>query len=117
MYNELFLGTPDLLTVFVDDGVLVRVDVVSERARRGGPKVWEEFVLGVEGDDRKGEFLEDGSGQGGRGDDGDGCFDDSRWEVLYWDVRKWDTIDDFLELKVDVGVLGFNGRGVLKLWA
>ena len=111
------MGAPDLLTAFVDDGVLVGVDVVGEGTGGGGPEVWEELVLGVEGDDRKGELLEDGCGRGGRGDNGDGCFDDGRGEVLNWDVRKWDTFDDFLELKVDVGVLGFVGGGVLKLRA
>ena len=58
------MGTPDLLTAFVDDGVLVRVDVVGKGARRGGPEMWEELVLSVERDDGKGEFLEDGSGRG-----------------------------------------------------
>ena len=111
------MGTPDLLTAFVDDGVLVRVDVVGEGARRGGPEVWEERVFGVEGDDRKGELLEDGSGWGRRGNDGDGSFDNGRREVLYWDIREWNVVDDFLELKVDICVLGFVGGGVLELRA
>ena len=58
------MGAPDLFSAFVDDGVLVRMDVVGEGARRGGPEVGEELVLGVEGNDGKGEFLEDGSGRG-----------------------------------------------------
>ena len=90
------------------------VDVVGEGTRRGGPKVWEELVFGVEGNDGKWEF---GGRWGGRGDNGNGCFDNGRGEVLNWDVRKWDTFDDFLELKVDVSVLGFVGGGVLKLRA
>ena len=93
------------------------VNVVGEGTGRGGPEVWEELVFGVEGDGGKGKLWEDGGGWGGRGDDGDGCFYDGRGEVLNWDVRKWDTFDDFLELKVDVGVLGFVGGGVLKLRA
>ena len=95
----------------------MRVDVVGERARRGDPEVWEELVLGVEGDDRKREFLEDGSGWARRGNDGNGSFDNGRWEILYWDIREWNAVDDFLELKVDVRVLGFVGGGVLELRA
>ena len=110
------MGTPDLLTAFVDDGVLVRVDVVGEGTRRGDPEVREELVLGVEGDDRKGEFLEDGGGWGGRRNDSDGGFDNGGREVLNWDIRKRDTVDDFLELEMDVGVLCFVG-GVLELRA
>ena len=96
---------------------MVGVNVVGEGTRRGGPEVWEELVLGVEGDDGKGELLEDGSGWGGRGDDGDGGFDNGGWEVLDGDVSERDTVDDFLELEVDVGVLGFDGGRVLKLRA
>ena len=95
----------------------MRVDVVGEGAGRGGPEVWEEFVFGVEGDDRKGEFLEDGSGRGGRGNDGDRCLDDGRREVLDRDIREWNAVNDFFKLKVDVRVLCFVGGGVLKLRA
>ena len=111
------MRTPNLLTAFVDDSVLVRVDVVGEGARRGGPKMWEELVLGVEGDDGKGEFLGGRSGRGGRGNDGDGCFNDGGREVFNRDVRERDTVNDFLKLEVDVCVLGFVGGGVLKLRA
>ena len=93
------------------------VDVVGEGAGGGGPEMWEELVFGVERDDGKGEFLEDRGGWGGRGDNGDGGFDDSGQEVLDRDVRKRDTINDFLELKVDVRVLGFVSWGVLELRA
>ena len=93
------------------------VDVVGEGARRGGPKMGEELVLGVERDDGKGEFLRDRSGRGGRGYDGDGCFNDCRREVFNGDVREWDAFDDFFELEVDVGVLCFVGGGVLELRA
>ena len=111
------MRAPDFFTAFVYDGVLVGVDVVGEGTGRCGPEVREELVLGVEGDDREGEFLKDGSGRSGRGDNGDGGFDNGRREVFDWDVRKRDTIDDFFELKVDVCVLSFVGGGVLKLWA
>ena len=111
------MGTPDLLTMFVDDGVLVRVDVVGEGARRGGPEVWEELVLSVEGDDRKGELLEDGSGWGRRGNDSDRGFDNGGREVLNRDIHEWNVVNDFLELKMDVRVLCFVGGGVLKLQA
>ena len=92
------MRAPDFLSAFVDDGVLVRVDVVGEGARRGGPEVGEELVLGVEGDDREGEFLRDRSGRGGRGNDGNGCFNDGRQEVFNGDVCEWDAIDNFFEL-------------------
>ena len=111
------MGTPDLLTAFVDDGVLVRVDVVGEGARRGGPEVWEELVFGVERDDRKGELLENGSRWGRRGNNGNGSFNNGGREVLYWDIREWNAVDDFLKLKVDVRVLGFVGGRVLELRA
>ena len=111
------MGTPNLLTAFVDNGVLMRVDVVGKSARRGGPEVGEELVLGVERDDREGEFLKSRGGWGGRGDDGDGCFNDGRREVFDRDVREWNALDNFFELEVDVGVLCFDCGGVLKLWA
>ena len=93
------------------------MDVVSEGAGRGGPKMWEELVFGVKGNDGKRELLKGRSGWDGRGNDSDGGFDNGRQEVLYWDIREWNTVDDFLELKVDVRVLGFVGGGVLKLRA
>ena len=93
------------------------VNVVGEGTRRGGPEVREELVFSIEGDNREGEFLEDRSRRGGRGDDGNGGFDNSGWEILDGDVREWDAVDDFLELKMDVSVLGFVGGGVLKLRA
>ena len=111
------MGTPDLFTAFVDDSVLVRVDVVGKGARGGDPEMWEELVLGVERDDRKGEFLEDGSGWGGRRDDGDRGFDNGGREVLNGDVREGNTIDNFLELEMDVSILCFVGGGVLELRA
>ena len=111
------MRTPNLLTAFVDDSVLVRVDVVGEGARRSGPEVGEELVLGVARDDREGELLEDRSGWGGRRDNSNGGFDDSGREILDGDVCEWDAINDFLKLKVDVRVLGFVGGGVLKLRA
>ena len=93
------------------------VDVIGKGTGRSGPKVREELMLGVEGDDWKREFLKDRSGWGGQGNDGNGGFDNSRWEVLDWDIREWDVVDDFFKLEVDIGVLGLVGRGVLKLQA
>ena len=93
------------------------VDVVGKGAGRGGPEMREELVLGVEGDDGEGEFLGDRSRRDGRGDDGDRGFDNSGREILDRDIREWDAVNDFLELKVDVSVLGFDCGGVLKLWA
>ena len=95
----------------------MRVDVVGEGTGRGSPEMGEELVLGVEGDDREGEFLEDRSRWGGRGDDGDRGLDDGRREVLNRDVREWDAVNDFFKLKMDVCVLCFVGGGVLKLRA
>ena len=111
------MGTPDLLTAFVDDGVLVGVNVVGKGAGRGGPEMGEELVFGVEGDDREGEFLEDRSGRGRRWDDGDGGFDNGRWEIFDWDIHKGDAVNDFLKLEMDIGVLCFVGRGILELRA
>ena len=111
------MGAPDLFSTFVNDGVLVGVDVVGEGARRGSPEVGEELVLGVERDDREGEFLRDRSGRSGRRNDGDGCFNDGRREVFNGDVREWDAFDNFFKLEVDVGVLCFVGGGVLELRA
>ena len=111
------MRTPNLLTALVNDGVLVGVDVVGEGAGRGGPEVREKLVFGVVRDDGEGEFLKDGSGRGGRGNDGDRGFDNGGREVFNRDVREWNAVNDFLELKVDVRVLGFVGGGVLKLRA
>ena len=44
---------------------MVGMDVVGEGTGRGGPEVWEKFVLGVERDDGGREFLKDRSGWGG----------------------------------------------------
>ena len=103
--------------MFVDDGVLMGVDVVGKGAGRGGPEMREELVLGVEGDDGEGEFLVDRSRRGGRGDDGDRGFDNGGREILDWDIREWDAVNDFFKLKVDVRVLCFVGGGVLELRA
>ena len=61
--------------------------------------------------------MEDRSRWGGQGDDSNRGFNDGGQEVLNWDVREGDTVDDFFELKVDVCVLSFVGRGVLELRA
>ena len=92
------MGAPDLFSTFVNDGVLMRVDVVGEGAGRGGPEMGEELVFGVEGDDREREFLKDRSGRGGRGNDGDRCFNDCRREIFNGDVREGDMVDYFLKL-------------------
>ena len=93
------------------------VNVIGKRTGRGSPEMWEELMLGIEGDDREGEFLEDGGGWGGRRNDSDGGFDNGRWEVLNWDVCEWDAVDDVLKLKVNISILGFIGGGILKLQA
>ena len=93
------------------------VDVVGEGAGGSGPEVWKKLVFGVKGDDGERELLEGRGRRGGRGNNGDGGFDDSGREVLNWDIREWDAVDDFLKLEVDICILSFVGRGVLKLWA
>ena len=111
------MRAPDLFTTFVDNGVLVGVDVVGEGTRRCGPEVREELVLGVTRNDREGEFLTDRSRRGRRGDSGDGGFDDRGREILDRDICERDSVDDFFKLEVDVGVLCFVGGGVLELRA
>ena len=93
------------------------VDVVGKGTGRGGPEMREELVLGVERDNREGEFLEHRSGWGGRRDDGDRGFNDGGGKILNRDIREWDAADDFFKLKVDVSVLCFVGGGVLELRA
>jgi hypothetical protein len=112
--NILVLGAPDLLTAFIDNGVLVRVVGNGSGTRQGGEEVWEEF--GFRGN-REREVGEDRSEWGGRGNNGNRGFSDRRWEVFDGDISKQDTLDDFFKLKVDVGVLMFWGQGVLKLRA
>ena len=51
--------------MFVDDGILVRVDVVSDGARWCGLEVREELMLNKGIMDGEGKDWEDGSGQGG----------------------------------------------------
>jgi hypothetical protein len=97
-----FLRRPDLLTAFVDDGVLVRVAVVGGGARWGGEEVWEELSFVEAG---KQEDGEDGSGRTWGGDTGDGGFCDGRWEVFDRDVSEGDAVDYVLELAVGVLVL------------
>ena len=45
MEDKFFLRTPDLLTAFVDNSVLVGVDIVGKSAGRGSPKVREVLRL------------------------------------------------------------------------
>ena len=40
------------------------VNIIGKGAGRGSPKVREELVLSIEGDDREGEFLKNRSGRG-----------------------------------------------------
>jgi hypothetical protein len=72
--------------------------------------------LGFRGDGER-KVGEDGSGWGGGGDDSDGSFNDGWREILEGDVGEGDSFDNFFELEMDVGVLMFGGRGVLKLRA
>ena len=98
MEDKFFLRTPDLFSVFVNDGILMWVDVVGESAGRCGPEVGKKLVFGVARDDRERELLEGRSRRGGQGDGGNGGFDDGGWKVLNRDICEGDTIDYFLEL-------------------
>ena len=48
--------------MFVDDSVLVGVDIIGKGTGRSGPEVGEELMLGVKRDNGEGELLEDRSG-------------------------------------------------------
>jgi hypothetical protein len=109
-----FLWAPDLLTMFIDDGVLMRVIGDGSGTKWGSEEMREE--LGFWGDGEQ-EVREDRSEQGGGGDNGDGGFNDGQWEVFYRNVSKGDSLDNFFELEVDICVLMFGGQGVLKLGA
>ena len=99
------VATLDLLTTFIDDGVLVWVNVVGKGARRGNPEVGEELVLGVERDYGEREFLKDRSRRGGRWDNGNRGFDDGRREVLDWDCHRHEMCSNKLTLGGDLCLL------------
>jgi hypothetical protein len=112
--NVFVLWAPDLLTVFIDDSVLMGVVGDSGGTRQGGEKVGEEFSFQGDGEQEVGE---DESGQGGGGNDSNRGFSNGQWEVLNRDVGKQDALDNFLKLVVDIGILVFGGQGILKLRA
>jgi hypothetical protein len=112
--DVLILGAPDFFATFIDDGVLVWVVSDGGGTGQGGKEVGEELSFWGDG---KRKVREDGSGRGRGGDDSDGGFNDRRWEILDRDVCERDPLDDFFKLVVDVCVLVFDGRGVLKLRA
>ena len=68
--------------MFVDDSVLVGMDVISKGTGRSSLKMGEELMLGIERDDREGEFWKDRSRQGRQGYNSNRGFNDSRWEVF-----------------------------------
>jgi hypothetical protein len=67
--------------------------------------------------DREREVREDRSRWGGGGDNYDEGFSNGWREVFDRDIGEQDTLDCFLKLEVDVGVLVFGGWGILKLGA
>ena len=56
-------------------------------------------------------------GRAGKGTMATGALTMGGQKILNRDICEWNAVNDFLELKVDIGVLGFVGRGVLKLRA
>jgi hypothetical protein len=81
--NIFILGTPDFLTAFVDNGVLVWVVSDSSSAGWGGEEVGEEFSFQGDGEQ---EIGEDRSRRGRRGNNGNRCFNNGRQEVFNGDV-------------------------------
>jgi hypothetical protein len=114
LLDVFILWIPDLLATFINNGVLVRVVGNGSGARQGGKEMGEE--LGFWGDGEQ-EVREDGSRWGRGGNDSDGGFSDRWREVFIRDVGKGDSFDNFFKLEVDVGILLFEGQGVLKLRA
>ena len=104
------LWGPNPFAAFVDNSVLVRV-VIGGGAWRGSEEVGEKVRFW---EDREAEDATRGSRRGRRRDDSDRGGNDRQREVFYWDIRKWDTLDYFLKLLVDVGILGLWVR-VFKL--
>ena len=105
--DKFFAGVPDVVALLVDDGVLVRVVVVRNKARRGGKEVGE-------GEEVGGKRGEEGGGRrrGGGGDGGDWGFDDGRGDVLNWDIL---SINDFTrKLKLRPSVLIERGKETVK---
>ena len=89
--DEFFRREPDVATLFVMDGVLVRVTVGRE-ARWGGEEIFEGTDVNCRMKYRDRE--ESGRWRGGGGDGGDGCFDDGRGDVLKRNVLDRDVVSD-----------------------
>ena len=105
--DKLFAGVPDVAVLLVDNGVLVRIEVVGSKARQGGEEVGE-------GEEVGGEWGEEGSGRwrGGGGDGGDGGFNNGRGDVFNRDIL---SINDFTrELKLRPSVLIERGKETVE---
>jgi hypothetical protein len=114
LVNVFILRTPDFLTTFIDNGVLMWVVGDGGGTRWGGKEMREELDFWGDGE---WEVREDGSGRGRRGDNGNGGFSDRWQEVFYGDISKGDLFNNFFKLEVDVGILVLRGWGILKLRA
>ena len=110
VFNVFVLGGPNLLSLFVDDGVLVWV-MVSGGAGQGSEELWEELSFG---EDEEWKGMAGRSRRGRRWGSGNRSGDNRQREVLNWDVCKRDSLNDFLETLVDVDVLGLRVR-ILEL--
>jgi hypothetical protein len=105
LVDVLILQTPNFLTTFVDNGVLVWMVSDGGGTRWGSKEMWEEFSF--QGDGKR-EVRKDRSGQSRRGNNGDENFNDGQRKFFNGDVGKWDALNDFFELTVDIGVLVFG---------
>jgi hypothetical protein len=101
-----FLWAPDLLTMFIDDSVLMGVVGDGGGTRWGSKEVREELSFWGK---REWEVGEDESRWGRGGNNGNGGFSNGWWEILYWDVSEWDILNNLFELEMDIGILVLRG--------
>ena len=105
--NEFFAGVPNMAVLLVNDGVLVRVVVVGNKARWDGKEVGEgKEVGGKRGEEGGWRWWSRG------GNSGNGGFNDGQGNVLNRDIFK---IDDFTwELKLRPIVLSEWGEETVE---
>jgi len=109
---KFFLGAPDFPSLFIEDGVLVRVDLSLVSTRRHSEEVREEVEVDVVDVAKGGRRLYSGGGDGRRVAKGWGwapnnvfgrrgaCWEDGRdgrWDVLDF-LDEWEVGDDHVEI-------------------